>query len=191
VRDHGLEGPADRWEKLRDEVRDEIEEKGFDKERGTYTQYYGSVGVDAALLHLAQIGYLDHDDPRMLGTVAAIEDELLHDGLLMRYRTELGVDGLPPGEHPFLACSFWLVEQYAFSGRLDDARTLMDRLVGFGNDVGLFSEEYDTERKRQAGNTPQALTHLALVRAAGAIQYAAGDQEREELATVSRRDAHR
>jgi GH15 family glucan-1,4-alpha-glucosidase len=191
VRDFGLDGPADHWEKLRDQVRDEIEEKGFDRARGTYTQYYGSTGVDAALLHLAQIGYLEHDDPRMLGTVAAIEDELLHNGLLLRYRTERGVDGLPPGEHPFLACSFWLVEQYALSGRLTDAQALMNRLVGFGNDVGLFSEEYDTEQGRQVGNTPQALTHLALVRACGAIQYAAGEKDREELATVSRHGKHK
>ena len=190
VRDYGLEGPVERWEKIRDEVRDEIEAKGFDQARGTYTQYYGSAGVDSALLHLPQIGYLAHDDPRMLGTVAAIEEELMHDGLLMRYRTELGVDGLPPGEHPFLACSFWLVEQYALCGRLSDATKLMDRLVGFGSDVGLFSEQYDTTQKRQAGNTPQALTHLALVRAAGAIQYASGEQERHELATVSKWEKH-
>jgi GH15 family glucan-1,4-alpha-glucosidase len=105
----------------------------------------------------------------MLGTVAAIEEELLRDGLLMRYQTETGVDGLPAGEHPFLACSFWLVEQYARSGRADDATKLMDRLVGFANDVGLLSEEYDVGTGRQAGNTPQALSHLALVRAADAI----------------------
>src|SRR5690554_6111972 len=163
VRDFGLDGPVERWERLRDEVRDEIEREGFDQERGTYTQYYGGTEVDAALLHLAQIGYVEHDDPRMLGTVAAIERDLMRDGLLMRYRTEHGVDGLPAGEHPFLACSFWLVEQYALSGRLDDATALMGRLLSMGNDVGLFSEEYDTVHGRQAGNTPQALTHLALV----------------------------
>jgi GH15 family glucan-1,4-alpha-glucosidase len=95
---------------------------------------------------------------------------LLRDGLAMRYLTESGVDGLPGGEHPFLACSFWLAEQYARSGRLDDAITLMDRLVGFTNDLGLLSEEYDVGGKRQAGNTPQAFSHLALVRAADAIQ---------------------
>ena len=108
----------------------------------------------------------------MLGTVAAIEDELLEGGLLLRYRTESGVDGLPAGENAFLACSFWLVEQYANSGRLTDATELMDRLCAFSNDVGLLSEEYDVAGKRQAGNTPQALSHLALVRAAGAIASA-------------------
>ncbi len=170
VRDFGLDGPVERWEELRSEVRAEIEREGFDGARGTYTQYYGGEGTDAALLHLAQVGFLKPDDPRMLGTVAAIEGELMHNGLLLRYRTEGGVDGLPPGEHPFLACSFWLVEQYALSGRLDEARTLMDRLLSFSNDVGLLSEEYDTEQQRHVGNTPQALTHLALVRAAGAIE---------------------
>lgn len=170
VRNFGLDGPVERWEELRSEVRAEIERDGFDAARGTYTQYYGGEGTDAALLHLAQVGFLEPDDPRMLGTVAAIEAELMHNGLLLRYRTEGGVDGLPPGEHPFLACSFWLVEQYALSGRLDEARTLMDRLLSFSNDVGLLSEEYDTEQQRHVGNTPQALTHLALVRAAGAIE---------------------
>jgi GH15 family glucan-1,4-alpha-glucosidase len=169
VTEFGLDGPVERWTKLRDEVRDEIEERGFDPVRNTYTQYYGSVGVDASLLQLSQVGYLAADDPRMLGTVAAIEEELLRDGLVMRYQTETGVDGLPAGEHPFLACSFWLVEQYARSGRTNDATKLMDRLVGFANDVGLLSEEYDVGAGRQAGNTPQALSHLALVRAADAI----------------------
>lgn len=172
VREHGLEGPVERWEALRDEMRAEIEERGFDRDRGTYTQYYGSPHVDASLLQLAQVGYLAADDPRMLGTVAAIEEDLLEGGLLLRYRTESGVDGLPVGENAFLACSFWLVEQYARSGRVDDAITLMDRLCSFANDLGLLSEEYDVVGGRQAGNTPQALSHLALVRAADAISEA-------------------
>jgi GH15 family glucan-1,4-alpha-glucosidase len=175
VTDFGLDGPVERWIRLRDEVRAEIESRGFDTSRNTYTQHYGSTGVDASLLLLSQIGYVAADDPRMLGTVAAIEEELLHDGLLMRYRTESGVDGLPAGEHPFLACSFWLVEQYARSGRVADARTLMDRLVSFSNDLGLLSEEYDVAGSRQVGNTPQALSHLALVRAADAIAAASGE----------------
>ncbi|MEO6943267.1 MAG: glycoside hydrolase family 15 protein [Lacisediminihabitans sp.] len=172
VRDFGLDGPAELWESIRNQIRDEIENRGFDRKRNTYTQYFGSTGVDASLLQLSQVGYVRADDPRMLGTVAAIEQELLEDGLLMRYRTESKVDGLPAGEHPFLACSFWLVEQYAKSGRLADATVLMDRLVSFCNDVGLLSEEYDTRGKRQVGNTPQALSHLALVHAADAIAAA-------------------
>lgn len=172
VRHHGLDGPVERWESLRERVREEIEATCFDTDRGTYTQYAGSAGVDAALLQLPQVGYLDPDDPRMLGTVAAIEDELLVDGFVYRYRTETGVDGLPPGENAFLACSFWLVEQYARSGRVDDARTLMDRLVACANDVGLLAEMWDPAGGRQAGNVPQALSHLALVRAADALDDA-------------------
>ncbi|GAA2244318.1 glycoside hydrolase family 15 protein [Herbiconiux moechotypicola] len=172
VRQYGLDGPVERWETLRDRIRAEIEEKGYDASLGTFVQYYGSTEVDASLLLLAQIGFVAPDDPRMLGTVAAIERDLLKDGLLLRYRTSSGVDGLAGTEHPFLACSFWLVQQYARSGRLEDARALMDRLVGLSNDVGLLSEEYDVEGARQVGNTPQAFSHLALIRAADAIARA-------------------
>ena len=173
VRVHGLDGPAEKWESLRDELRSEIESQGWDPHLGSYTQFYGSGTVDASLLQLAQIGYVSPTDPRMLGTVAAIEKTLMRDGLVMRYLTETGVDGLPGGEHPFLACSFWMVEQYARSGRSADATALMDRLVGFSSDLGLLSEEYDVGRARQVGNYPQALSHLALVRAADAIGSAA------------------
>ena len=172
VRDHGLKGPADRWERLRDQLHAEIEEHGFDTGRNTYTQYFGTSEVDAALLLLPQIGYCRPDDPRMLGTVAAIEHDLLQHGLPLRYRTGPSSDGLPPGENPFLACAFWLAEQYARTGRITDARALMDRLVSYTNDLGLLSEEYDTNGDRQAGNTPQALSHLALIRAANAINTA-------------------
>jgi len=169
VEQFGLDGPVDRWRSLRDEVRAEVEEQGWDADRGTYTQHYGSAEVDASLLQLAQVGFVAPDDPRMLGTVAAIEHDLLQDGLLLRYRTESGVDGLEGTEHPFLTCSFWLAEQYARSGRVEDAVTLMDRLVGWCNDVGMLSEEIEVSTGRHVGNTPQALSHLALVRAADAI----------------------
>ncbi|NEM89816.1 glycoside hydrolase family 15 protein [Galbitalea soli] len=172
VREFGLDGPVERWEKHRDALRTEIETKGWDDHLGTYTQFYGSGTVDASLLQLTQIGFIEPTDPRMLGTVAHIERTLLRDGLVLRYRTETGVDGLPGGEHPFLACSFWLAEQYARSGRLPEAVALMDRLVGFANDLGLLSEEYDVGDSRQAGNTPQAFSHLSLVRAADAIELA-------------------
>ena len=172
VENFGLDGPVERWHRLRDEIAAEVEAKGFDSERNTYVQYYGSTEVDASLLVLPQTGYLAPDDPRMLGTVAAIERDLLHNGLLMRYRTESGVDGLPAGENPFLACSFWLAEQYAGSGRVDEAVALMDRLCSFRNDVGMLSEQYDPVSERQAGNTPQAFSHLALVRTADAIAAA-------------------
>ena len=177
VHDHGLPGPVERWEALRDRIRADVEANGFDPGRNSFVQAYGSTAVDAALLQLPQVGFCAPDDPRMLGTVAAIEADLLRDGLVMRYRFDQDpIDHFPPGEQPFLACSFWLVEQYARSGRLDDARGLMDRLVGFANDVGLLAEEYDPSAHRQAGNTPQALSHLALVQAADWISRASGDQ---------------
>lgn len=179
VRDHGLPGDADRWAAVRDRLREEIETRGWNEQLGAYTQYYGSAGVDASLLSLPQTGFLAADDPRMLGTVAAIEAELLDHGMLRRYRTETGVDGVAGDEAPFLACSFWLVRQYAESGRIDDAVTLMDRLVGFANDVGLLSEEVDPVTGAHRGNTPQALSHLALVRAANAIAVARGQGQRD------------
>ncbi len=170
VNDDGLEGPADRWEELRDRVEREILEKGIDPERGCFVQHYGTREVDASLLQLPQVGFCAPDDPTMLATVKAIEEDLLQDGLVLRYRTGSSSDGLPPGEHPFLACCFWLVEQYARSGREEDAEALMDRLLGLRNDVGLLSEEYDPLEGLQLGNTPQALSHLALVRAAAALR---------------------
>jgi GH15 family glucan-1,4-alpha-glucosidase len=172
VEEHGLEGPSEHWRRLRDQLRDEIETNGFSAERNTFVQYYGATEIDASLLILPQLGFLPADDPRMLGTVAAIERGLLRDGLLMRYEASTGVDGLVGDEHPFLACSFWLAQQYAQSGRVDDAITLMDRLVGLCNDVGMLSEEYDVGDQRHVGNTPQALSHLALVRAADAVDAA-------------------
>ncbi|TFB48977.1 glycoside hydrolase family 15 protein [Cryobacterium tagatosivorans] len=172
ITEYGLPGPLERWTALRDEVRRDIESRGFSTALNSYTQYFGSQEVDASLLVLPQVGFCEATDPRMLGTVAAIEAELMQDGLLMRYRAHPSVDGLPPGEHSFLACSFWLVEQYAASGRIGDATTLMHRLVGCVNDVGLLSEEYDVRGGHQVGNTPQALSHLGLVRAADAIEAA-------------------
>ncbi|MEJ5915541.1 glycoside hydrolase family 15 protein [Pseudokineococcus sp. 1T1Z-3] len=169
VREGGMEGPAERWEELRERVRAEIEEHGWDAGRGTYTQVYGKPHVDASLLMLPQVGYLAADDPRMVGTVRAIEEDLLRGGLVLRYDTGPGLDGLEGDEHPFLACSFWLVEQYARMGRVEDAEALMETCLACSNDLGLLSEEYDTDVRRQAGNTPQALSHLALVRAADAL----------------------
>jgi GH15 family glucan-1,4-alpha-glucosidase len=169
INEFGLEGPRERWTALRDELRHDIETHGFDAKRNCYTQFFGGTEVDASLLLLPQVGFCEPTDPRMLGTVAAIEADLMPTGLVMRYRTQSAVDGLPPGEHPFLACSFWLVEQYAKSDRRGEAHSLMQRLLGLVNDVGLLSEEYDVEGGHQAGNTPQALSHLALVRAADAI----------------------
>jgi len=167
VEEHGLDGPVDRWRELRARIRAEIDEYGVTN--GHFTQHYGTEEVDASLLLLPEVGYCTPDDPRMLATVERIEQTLLRDGLVMRYRTDTGVDGLPGDEHPFLACSFWLVEQYAGSGRLDEARALMDRLCALANDVGLLAEEVDPSGPRHVGNFPQAFSHLALVRAADAL----------------------
>lgn len=171
VREHGLPGDAEHWEALRDGLREEILSRGV-SEGGWFVQHYETDEVDASLLQLSHIGFVAYDDPRMLATVRRIEETLLRGGLPLRYRTESGVDGLPGDEHPFLACAFWLVENHAHGGRLDDAVALMDRLVGLANDVGLLAEEYDVDNERHMGNTPQALSHLALVRAADAIATA-------------------
>ncbi|MGC4111657.1 MAG: glycoside hydrolase family 15 protein [Nocardioides sp.] len=166
VEKHGLEGDVDRWRDLRDRVREEVLTRGFDEERRTFRQHYDTDEVDAALLMLPLVGFLDGDDPRMLGTIDAIEHDLMRDDLLLRYRTSSGIDGLSGDEHPFLACSFWLVSAYALAGRDDDARALFDRLCDLTNDVGLLSEEYDAHQGRMIGNFPQALSHLTLVHAA-------------------------
>jgi GH15 family glucan-1,4-alpha-glucosidase len=166
VEQHGLHGPVDEWRAVRDQVREEIMEHGYDEARRTFTQHYETDEVDASLLVLPAVRFIAGDDPKMLGTIEAVEKDLLQDGLLLRYRTESGVDGLDGEEHPFLACSFWLVSAYALAGRADDANALMDRLMTLPNDVGLLSEEYDVTTARMVGNFPQAFSHLALVTAA-------------------------
>jgi len=166
VEEFDLDGPVDRWRTLRDKVRAQLLERGYDAGRNTFVQHYGTTEVDAALLVLPQIGIVAGDDPRMLGTIEAIEHDLMRDGMLLRYRTQTGVDGLAGDEHPFVACSFWLVSAYAGAGRLDDATALFDRLCELVNDVGLLSEEYDVAGRRMVGNFPQAFSHLALVHAA-------------------------
>lgn len=148
-------------------------DRGWNQDRQTFTQAYDTTEVDASLLQIAQVGLLAHDDPRMLATVARIEADLLDEhGFLHRYRTQSGTDGLAGGEYPFLICSFWLVEQYARSGRLADAHAMMDRLLAVRTDLGLLSEEYSPGHARLAGNFPQAFSHLGLIRAADALAEA-------------------
>jgi GH15 family glucan-1,4-alpha-glucosidase len=144
-------------------------EEGFDPELNSFTQAYGSKQLDAALLQIPTAGFLPATDERMVGTIAAIERQLLQDGFVLRYRSDAADDGLPPGEGAFVPCSFWLVNCYVLQGRTDDARKLFDKLVGIANDVGLYAEEYDPVAKRQLGNVPQAFTHLAFVRSAAAM----------------------
>ena len=171
VEEHGLDGPVERWRELREQVRAEVLAKGYDAERGTFTQHYDTRELDASLLNISLVGFLDGDDERMLGTIRAIEEDLMQGGFLRRYRTQTGVDGLPGDEHPFLACSFWLVSAYARAGRVADAHELMDRLCALANDVGLLSEEYDVDGDRMAGNFPQAFSHLTLVQAALSLRH--------------------
>lgn len=172
VERHGLTGEADHWCRVRDDVRDEIMTRGFNRARGTFTQHYDTTEVDASLLLMADVGFIDAHDERFVGTVRTIEQELTRHGLLLRYRTQSGVDGIAGDEAPFLACSFWLVSAYALMGRLDDAHALMRRLVSLTNDVGLLSEEYDPVAGRMLGNFPQAFSHLAMVVAAYDIESA-------------------
>jgi GH15 family glucan-1,4-alpha-glucosidase len=174
----GREGPVERWRTLRDEIKDEILTHGWSEEKQSFTQSYDSDRLDASALMMPLVGFLPATDPRMLSTVAALERELLVDGLLLRYRTEEdGVDGLPDGEGVFLACSFWLVEVLALQGREEEARALFERLLALRNDVGLLAEEYDPRSGRQLGNFPQAFTHLALVEAALALGEGRGMRE--------------
>ncbi|HVF04706.1 MAG TPA: glycoside hydrolase family 15 protein [Frankiaceae bacterium] len=166
VESFGREGPVDEWRTLRDEVHADVCANGYDAERGTFVQHYGATEVDAALLLIPLVGFLPASDPRVAGTVAAIQRDLCDGGLVHRYRTHATEDGLPPGEGAFLACSFWLVDNLVLAGRRDEAVELFERLVALSNDVGLLSEEYDPRAGRQLGNFPQAFSHVALVNSA-------------------------
>ncbi|HQR26830.1 MAG TPA: glycoside hydrolase family 15 protein [Nocardioides sp.] len=168
VESHGLDGPVDRWRALRAQIHDEVCARGFDPERNTFTQFYGSKGLDAALLLLPQAGFLPWEDPRMAGTLEAVQRELGHEGFLRRYDPDAdrGGDGLPGTEGAFLACTFWLADALQGVGRRREARTLFERLLGLRNDVGLLSEEYDPVAGRQLGNTPQAYSLVGLVNVA-------------------------
>ncbi|RKG80783.1 glycoside hydrolase family 15 protein [Corallococcus exercitus] len=166
IEKYGLKDDKAPWVKLRQTIHDEVCSKGYDAKRGTFTQYYGSKGVDASLLFIPLSGFLPPEDPRIAGTVKAIEEELMPDGLVLRYRTEASVDGLSGEEGAFLACSFWLANTYHMLGRTEDARKLFEKLVGLCNDVGLLAEEYLPDQRRMIGNFPQAFSHLALVNSA-------------------------
>jgi GH15 family glucan-1,4-alpha-glucosidase len=158
---------------MRDAIHAEVCQEGYDPKRNTFTQYYGSAQLDAALLLIPQVGFLPATDPRVVGTVEAVQRELVRDGFVMRYiPDEHAADGLPPGEGAFLACSFWLVTDLAMLGRRTEALALFERLVALRNDLGLFSEEYDQAHRRLIGNFPQAFTHLALIASAEALTAA-------------------
>jgi GH15 family glucan-1,4-alpha-glucosidase len=162
----GNSARADHWRQLRAEIHEDICQHAFDASLGSFVQSYGSRELDASLLQIPIVGFLPPDDPRVLGTVAAIERNLMVDGYVMRYRSETAPDGLPAGEGAFLACSFWLVDAYVLLNRWDEARQLFERLVALCNDVGLLSEEYDSRSGRLVGNFPQAFTHVGLINSA-------------------------
>jgi GH15 family glucan-1,4-alpha-glucosidase len=170
-----LEAPVERWKQLRDEIHQEVCERGYDRERRTFTQYYGSKELDASVLNIPLVGFLPGNDERVTGTIDAVRQELGRDGFVSRYSTAETDDGLPGDEGQFLACSFWLVSALALNGRVGEARTLFERLVSLSNDLGLLAEEYDVKHGRQVGNFPQAFSHLTLIMAARAISEAAAD----------------
>jgi GH15 family glucan-1,4-alpha-glucosidase len=178
VEQFGLKGPVDRWRRLRQQIHAEVCERAFDPERNTFTQSYGSRELDASLLLIPLVGFLPPSDPRVHGTIQAIERELCDRGFVLRYPTGEAagaVDGLPGREGAFLACTFWLADNYAVTGRTDDARALFERLLELRNDVGLLAEEYDPAAGRQLGNFPQAFSHVPLINTAMHLSQAAPD----------------
>jgi GH15 family glucan-1,4-alpha-glucosidase len=170
----GLDGPVAHWRDVRDIIHAQVCESGFDREQNSFVQSYGVATLDASLLLLPIVGFLPPSDPRIQGTLSAIEHHLMRDGFVLRYHTTAGPDGLPPGEGVFLACSFWLADNYILQKRYEDARRLFERLLSLRNDVGLLAEEYDPAARRQLGNFPQAFSHLALINTAHNLTSASG-----------------
>jgi len=178
IEEFGMRGPLDRWKRVRSEIHEEVCRNGFDAELGSFVQAYGTKALDASLLLIPAVGFLPPADPRVMGTVAAIERDLFVDGFVHRYRTEGSHDGLPAGEGAFLACSFWLADAYCLLGRTEEAERLFERLLGLRNDVGLLSEEYDAAEKRLLGNFPQAFSHISLVNTAHNLSHAEKPSEK-------------
>ena len=185
---NGLEAPLRRWKKTRAAIHKQVCAKGFSKRRNSFVQHYGSTNLDASVLLMSIVGFLPPTDPRIIGTIAAIERHLTRDGLVMRYNTTKTKDGLPGTEGNFLACSFWMVTNLKLIGRDADATKLFERLVSLANDVGLLSEEYDTKRKRLVGNFPQAFSHIALI---GAAYHLAESPKLERHTANAVADPHR
>jgi GH15 family glucan-1,4-alpha-glucosidase len=170
----GLESPLDHWRAIRDRIHRHVCDNGFDGTQNSFVQSFGSTALDASLLLIPIVGFLPATDARIRGTLSAIEQNLVRDGFVLRYHTTTGTDGLPPGEGTFLACSFWLVDNYVLQGRIDEARVLFVKLLSLRNDVGLLAEEYDPISKRQLGNFPQAFSHLGLINTARNLLGAGG-----------------
>ena len=178
-----LEAPVAQWRRTRERIHAEVCSRGYDASRKTFVQYYGASEVDASLLLIPLVGFLPCDDPRVRGTLAAVRKDLTVNGLIARYRTATGVDALPPGEGQFLACSFWLVDNLSLMGRKREAETLFKRLLALSNDVGLLAEMYDPVARRQLGNFPQALTHVALINTARNLSRGGGPGEHRSNVT--------
>jgi GH15 family glucan-1,4-alpha-glucosidase len=176
-----LHGPADRWEALRETIHADVLANGFDAERNTFVQSYGASALDASLLIIPRVGFLAGDDPRMLGTIDAINSELTQDGLVLRYQNAASDDGLPGSEGLFLACSFWMVDALHLAGQQEQAVQLFERLLTLRNDVGLLSEEWDPRQQRQLGNTPQAFSHFALVTSGLQLHAGRGHRSHESI----------
>jgi GH15 family glucan-1,4-alpha-glucosidase len=170
----GLEGPVERWRGVRAAIHEDVCRQGFNPDLNSFVQYYGGQELDASLLMMALVGFLPATDPRVRGTIEAIERHLVTDGFVARYLTNPEVDGLPSGEGAFLACSFWLTDNLELLGRHDDALKLFERLLNLRNDVGLLSEEYDPHAQRLVGNFPQAFSHIALVNTAYNLSHRDG-----------------
>jgi GH15 family glucan-1,4-alpha-glucosidase len=182
---HGLPGPVEKWRKMRAAIHDDVCAHAFDRRANTFQAAYDATTLDASLLLLAQVGFLEPDDPRFVGTVEAVERSLMVDGFVLRYDTAREPDGLEPGEGVFLACSFWLADAYLSLGRRAEAEALFERLVGLSNDVGLLAEEYEPALGRQVGNFPQALSHVALLNTAFNLTRSA--RPAEQRASSNRR----
>ena len=176
----GFDGPVERWRRLRDEIHREICDRGFNRVRQAFVQCYDGLDLDAALLMMVEVGFLPATDPRITGTVAAIERDLVRGGFVDRYRTTSGIDGLPAGEGAFVLCTFWLADNYAMMGRAEEARETFERLLSVRNDVGLLAEEYDPVVGRQLGNVPQAFSHVGLINTARNLT------QRDNVAAVRR-----
>jgi len=187
--EQGMAGPLQRWRAIRDEIRAQVLDQGYDQSRGTFTQYYGSTELDAAVLLIPEVGFLPPDDPRVVSTVQTIQKELTSGGLVLRYTQptaqDSNVDGLTGSEGAFLACSFWLVNALHMIGQDDDALQLFDRLLAMRNDVGLLSEEYDPRYNRQVGNFPQAFSHMPLIQSALNLEQHAGHHTRRAAGPTS------
>ncbi|NLS08314.1 glycoside hydrolase family 15 protein, partial [Rhizobium sp. P32RR-XVIII] len=184
---YGLEGPVAKWRQVRQQVHGDICTNGFDANKNSFVQYYGGNTLDASLLLMPQLGFLSVDDPRIVGTIDAVERELLQGGLVKRYSTGETDDGVGGGEGAFLACSFWLADAYVLTGREQDARNLFNSLLGIRNDLGLLAEEYDIVSGRLLGNFPQAFSHIGLINTAHNLVTAGGPaQQRAEKTAPSK-----